>query len=190
MIRSLLACGCAMAAVSTAQGQDLQLHYDWRHSVDPATNPRNFPSLVFKSFKVLGFGSFVLKLEGDFDGSRHNLSKVYFEVSQTAKFWKPPIFAHFEYTGGLGVFSGGAGGYTLDNAYLIGVAIRSPGKDRGGTFTSRTSAPTPARRVTIRRYRCIGENVWKPMDVRFDRRLVDEKSEPRWGEAIRIPRRE
>jgi len=122
----LLFCGSAMRAASPAGAQDLQLHYDWRHTVDPRINPRNFPSLIFKSFKALGFGAFLLKMEGDFDGSRHNLSKVYFEVSQTVKFWKPPIFVHVEYTGGLGVLDGGNGGYYLDNAYLVGVAHPFP----------------------------------------------------------------
>src|SRR5215510_9047305 len=92
--------GSAVSAVPAARAQDLQLHYDWRHAVDPQNNPRNFPSLTFKSFKGLAFGSFLIKLEGDFDGSRHNLSKVYFEVSQTLRFWKPAIYVHLEYTGG------------------------------------------------------------------------------------------
>jgi uncharacterized protein DUF5020 len=118
----LLLCSYAIAGVRVAHAQDLQLHYDWRHSFDARNNPRNFPSLVFKSFKAMSFGSFLLKMEGDLDGSEHNLSKVYFEVSQTLRFWKPSIFVHLEYTGGLGLFDGGNGGYYLENAYLVGAA--------------------------------------------------------------------
>src|SRR5262245_158035 len=113
---------CLLLCGGSVRAQDLQLHYDLRHSVDSRTNPRNFPSLTFKTFKSLGFGSFLLKLEGNFDGSRRNLSKVYFEITQTLRFWKPSIFLHMEYTGGLGVFNGGNGGYYLENAYLIGAA--------------------------------------------------------------------
>ena len=131
MIRFWL-CMVAMTAGTVASAQDVQLHYDWRHSIDPSTNPRNFPSLTVKSFKTLDFGSFLLKMEGDFDGSRRNLSKVYFEVSQTLRFWKPPIFAHVEYTGGLGLFYGATGGYYLDNAYLVGAAHPFPWQESWG----------------------------------------------------------
>jgi hypothetical protein len=121
-LRLLLCVPVVCAAVRVAGAQNLQVHYDWRHTVDPQNNPRNFPELTFKSFKALEFGSFLLKLEVNLDGSRKNASKAYTEVSQTLKFWTPPIFLHLEYTGGLGLFDGGTGGYYLDNAYLIGAA--------------------------------------------------------------------
>jgi hypothetical protein len=114
--------GITVRLPQDARAQDLQIHYDWRHTVDPRNNPANFPSLTFKGFKSLEFGSFLLKLEADLNGSRRNLSKVYLELSQTLRFWKPPVFLHLGYTGGLGLSDGGAGGYYLDNAYLIGAA--------------------------------------------------------------------
>src|SRR5262245_13895883 len=116
---SFLLGSSASSAVPTAGAQEVQLHYDLRHTVDPETNPGNFPSVTFKGFKALAFGSFLLKMEGDFDGTRHNLSKVYFEMSQTLRFWTPSIYIHLEYTGGLGVFdggTGGTGGYDIENA--------------------------------------------------------------------------
>jgi len=155
VVSVVLCGGAAMRAAVPAYAQDLQLHYDWRHTVDPRTNPRNFPSLVFKGFKALGFGSFLLKMEGDFDGSRHNLSKVYFEVSQTLKFWKPPIFAHFEYTGGLGLFGGGSGGYYLDNAYLFGVAHPFPWQGSWGNVYvayKRTNTVRPSHDLQVSLY--------------------------------------
>ena len=114
------------SVVAVARAQDLQLHYDWRHTFDPRNNPDNFPSLVFKSYRSLSFGSFLLKLEGELNGSRHNLSKVYVEVSQTLRFWKPALYLHAEYTGGLGMLGGGTGGYYLDNAYILGAAHPFP----------------------------------------------------------------
>jgi len=39
---------CALAAMTaalTAGAQNLQLHYDFRHTISPATNPKNFPTL-------------------------------------------------------------------------------------------------------------------------------------------------
>lgn len=108
--------------------QSLQIHYDLRHTTDPVNNPQDFPSLTFKSFRGLEFGSFLLKMEADLNGSRGNVSQVYTEITQTLKFWEPPVFLHLQYTGGLGLFEfdGGVGGYHLDNAYLAGAARPFP----------------------------------------------------------------
>jgi len=106
----------------TAGAQSVQLHYDLRHSVDPRNNARNFPALTFKHFKSMEFGSFLIKVEADLNGSRNNVSKVYSEITQTLKFWDPPVFLHLEYTGGIGLFDDATGGYYLDNAYLVGAA--------------------------------------------------------------------
>jgi Domain of unknown function (DUF5020) len=108
------------------RAQELQLHYDWRHTTDPRNNARNFPSLAFKTFKALEFGSFLLKLEADLNGTRHNVSKGYMEISQTLRFWAAPIYVLGEYSGGLGVFDGGNGGFYLDNAYHIGASHPFP----------------------------------------------------------------
>src|ERR1700736_6629708 len=104
----------AITAAPPAKAQEVQLHYDWRHSVDPRNNARNFPALTFKDFKSMEFGSFLIKVEADFNGSRNNvskfyseisqtlkfwdISKVYSEISQTLKFWDPSVFLHLEYT--------------------------------------------------------------------------------------------
>lgn len=115
--------GCAAtlhARVGCAQ--ELQLHYDWRHATDPRTNARNFPSLTFKAFKALEFGSFLLKLEADLDGTRHNVSKGYMEISQTMRWWNAPIYALAEYSGGLGLLEGATGGFYLENGYHVGVS--------------------------------------------------------------------
>jgi hypothetical protein len=119
----LLLLGCAtIATAEVARGQDLQLHYDWRHTIDPRNNARDFPTLTFKTFKALEFGSFLLKLEANLDGVHHNVSKGYLEVTQTVRFWKAPVYALAEYTGGLGLFNDASGGFYIANAYLVGAA--------------------------------------------------------------------
>jgi hypothetical protein len=118
----LLFCSAAATNARNANAQDLQLHYDWRHSVDPRNNARNFPALTFKTFKALEFGSFLLKLEANLDGTQHNVSKGYLEVSQTLRFWRAPVYILGEYTGGLGLFDDASGGYYLANAYIVGAA--------------------------------------------------------------------
>jgi hypothetical protein len=127
----LLLLGCASTMIArAAPAQELQLHYDWRHTVDPRNNARDFPTLTFKSFKALEFGSFLLKLEANLDGTQHNVSQSYLEVSQTVRFWKAPVYALGEYSGGLGLFGGGSGGFYIANAYHLGVAY--PFKLQGG----------------------------------------------------------
>lgn len=122
----LLLGAAAPAIPRVAHAQELQLHYDWRHTTDPRNNAHNFPSLAFKAFKALPFGSFLLKLEADLDGARHNVSKGYMEISQTMRFWPAPIYVLTKYSGGLGVFDGGGGGFYLDNAYHVGAAHPFP----------------------------------------------------------------
>ncbi len=117
----LLACTVPVTA-REGGAQDLQLHYDWRHTVDPRNNARDFPILTFKSFKGMDFGSFLLKLELNLDGTRHNVSKGYLEVSQSVRFWSAPIFAVAQYSGGLGLFDDATGGYYIANAYSAGAA--------------------------------------------------------------------
>jgi hypothetical protein len=127
LLRLLL--GLLIASIPrVVHAQDLQLHYDWRHTVDPRTNRRNFPALTFKSFKAMTYGSFLIKLEADLDGERHNVSKGYLEVSQSLRFWEAPIYAIGEYAGGLGLFDDASGGYYLANAYSVGAAYPFPWK--------------------------------------------------------------
>jgi len=122
LLITLAGAAAVTATASVAHGQDLQLHYDLRHSVDPANNARDFPSIVFKSFKALPYGSFLLKLEANLDGEHRNVSKGYFEVSQTLRFWKAPVYAYGEFTGGLGLFDHASGGYYIANSYSLGAA--------------------------------------------------------------------
>lgn len=115
-------CAAACVPARAAGAQELQLLYDWRHSVDPRNNPRDFPTVTYQTYHASSVGAFLLKGQADLDGSRHNMSKVYVEATQTLKFWKPAVFLHLEYTSGLGLFDRATGGYYVDNAYLVGAA--------------------------------------------------------------------
>ena len=123
----LLLLGYATTSVARVAGaQELQLHYDWRHTIDPRNNARNFPALTFKTFKAMELGSFLLKLEANLDGERHNISKGYLEVSQTLRLWKAPVYVVGEFTGGLGLFDDASGGYYIANSYSVGAAYPFP----------------------------------------------------------------
>ena len=104
--------------------QNLQFHYDVRHTIDPKLNAKNFPTLSFEYFKqvdTLGTGSFLLKIQADLNGKRNNIGQVFTQVSQTLRFWKPKIFLSLNYSGGLGATSSSFG-YYIANAYGLGIS--------------------------------------------------------------------
>lgn len=112
-----------------AKSQNLQLHYDLRHSIDPRNNPRNFPTLHFEYFKqqtdtswFIKPGSFFLKMETDMLGSGHNIGKAFIQTSQTFRFWKPGIFISVQYSGGLGVTEPKQYSYYINNSFSAGPA--------------------------------------------------------------------
>ena len=107
------------------KSQSVQLHYDFRHSVDKKRNSKNFTTLYFEYFKGAdsgsNLGSFLFKMQADFNGQMSNIGKVYTQVSHSFKFWKPRIFLQLEYSGGLGIAEPGSYGFYLTNAFSIGI---------------------------------------------------------------------
>jgi hypothetical protein len=109
---------------TTTNAQDIQFHYDFRHSVDPKLNPKNFPMISFQYFKAIdtsSTGSFLLKVQSFLSGEKGNTGQVFFQVSQTLKFWKPKIYLSAGYNGGLGI-APPSYGYYLNNTFGLGAA--------------------------------------------------------------------
>ena len=107
---------------SLARAQQLQFHYDFRHSIDPAHNSRNFPSLTFEYFKESDTtGAFLLKMQVDFNGEKNSAGKTFLQVSKNLRFWKPKVSLSLNYSGGLGV-APPAYGYYITNAFALGPA--------------------------------------------------------------------
>lgn len=120
---------CALAAM-TADAQNLQLHYDLRHTVSPATNPKNFPTLYFEFWKIRDSGShrikpgdFLLKTEADLQGSAGNIGKFFMQVSQSFRAWTPRIFLQFQYSGGGGITEPKQYSYYITNTYQAGAEV-------------------------------------------------------------------
>lgn len=112
-----------------AYSQTLQLHYDLRHAVDPKRNPKNFPTIYFEYFKTQDSGksfvkpgSFLLKMQADFLGEKNNMNKFFMQVSQSFRFWKPPVFLSLQYSGGLGVTEPKQYSYYIMNTFSAGLA--------------------------------------------------------------------
>jgi hypothetical protein len=119
-----LLCSALILLTVTVFSQNIQLHYDLRHSLDPKLNPKNFPSISFEYFKnidTLNNGSFLFKLDSRLDGKESNTGQVFTQISQSIKFWKPKIYLSVTYSGGLGVTTTNFG-YYLSNSFGIGPA--------------------------------------------------------------------
>jgi len=119
--------------------QQLQLHYDLRHTIDPKHATKNIPALYFEYFRsagpdsAYGFirpGSFLLKIQSEFSGERNNTGQFYMQVSQAFRFWKPRIYMQFQYNGGLGIAEPGSYGYYLTNAFSVGAAYNFQRKNK------------------------------------------------------------
>ncbi len=106
-----------LAFVSFLSSQNLQLHYDFRHSLDKK-NPveRNFAVATFEIFKPDNFGNTFLFVDFDFSGKKGNLSSIYAEIAREFQIKNFPLLPHVEFNGGIGL------DYVIENAYLLGVA--------------------------------------------------------------------
>ena len=121
-------------SVSVSQAQQLQLHYDFRHSLKPDLNHRNFASLTFEYFKSQdSTGSFLLKMQTDFTGKNNNIGQLFMQVSKNLRYWRPKIELALTYTGGLGI-APPTYGYYLTNTFGIGAAY--PFQWRGAWFST------------------------------------------------------
>lgn len=118
--------------------QTLQLHYDARHTLDPAHNSMNFPTIYFEYFKANDTpGSFFIKMESNLNGSDHNIGKYYTQLSQSFKLWKPKIYAQLQYSGGLGIAEPGSYAFYITNAFSLGAVY--PFQWKGAWFSTAIS---------------------------------------------------
>lgn len=101
--------------------QNLQLHYDLRHTLDPKRNAMNYPTIYFEYFKSRDtLGAFFIKMESDLNGTNHNTGKFYTQASQSFKLWKPKIYLQLQYSGGMGIAEPGSYGYYITNDFSVG----------------------------------------------------------------------
>ncbi|MEZ0610829.1 DUF5020 family protein [Fibrella sp. WM1] len=126
----LLLVGSALAG----RAQQLQLHYDFRHSINADLNRRNFASMTFEYFKGNdSTGSFLLKMQADFTGENNNIGQLFLQVSKNLRYWQPKVYLSLTYSGGLGV-APPAYGYYLTNTAGVGIAY--PFQWRGAWFSA------------------------------------------------------
>jgi hypothetical protein len=126
---------CLTLSLNT-YSQTLQLHFDPRHTLDPARNPTNFPTIYFEYFRPAKdtSGSFFIKIESDLNGQNHNTGKFFTQLSQSLRFWKPKIYLQLQYSGGMGIAEPGSYGYYITNAFSAGPVY--PFQWKGGWFST------------------------------------------------------
>jgi hypothetical protein len=122
MILKILTLFIFFICPTSSYGQELQFLYDFRHSIDPHLNEKNFPRIDFKYFQeidTVNTGAFLIEIQSFLNGNSNNIGQIFIQLSQSLKFWKPNIFAYFYYSGGLGV-TPNSYGYYISNAYSVG----------------------------------------------------------------------
>ena len=107
--------------------QQLQLHFDPRHAIDPTRFSRNYMTLFYQYFRAaapdtsfIRAGSTMFQAQCDYTGANGNIGNVYVQFTQGVKFWDPDVYLDLEYSGGLGIVEPGSYGYYIANTYSIG----------------------------------------------------------------------
>lgn len=127
-----------IALCSQLSAQNVQLHYDFGHSLYDELKERPKLTSTVEMFKPDKWGSTFFFVDMDYgDGE---VQSAYWEISRELRFWKAPISLHVEYNGGIKY---------IKDAYLAGVTYSYNNKDytKGFTFSPMykylRSNPTP-----------------------------------------------
>lgn len=112
-----------MAGIVSSRAQNLQLHYDTRHTLyGNEIAPINYLTATYEMFKPDEWGSTFLFVDFDFNFDNRNPGLIYGEIARTFKIKNSPILAHIEYNGGLGLVRGTNSSFSISSAYLAGAA--------------------------------------------------------------------
>lgn len=113
---------CSLAAGAFAQ--NVQLHYDFGHSIYSDEKERPKLTTTVEMFKPDKWGSTFFFV--DMDYTSKGVAGAYWEIARELKFWNGPISAHLEYNGGLNY---------INNAYLLGATYTWNSADFSKVFS-------------------------------------------------------
>lgn len=113
LVLTLLLVYCAFVS-----SQNLQLHFDPRHTFHGDYFPRNYLTATFEMFKPDKWGSTFMFVDVDFSQERGNIGLAYTEIARDQKIGKSPVMAHVEFNGGIRKFE--TAGFSIPNAYMVG----------------------------------------------------------------------
>jgi hypothetical protein len=113
LLVSLMAFSCFVVQAQT----NLQVHYDFGKN-------RQYVTTTLELFKTDPWGNTFFFVDYDFNYDKENHPALsYMEIARCLNTWGGPLSLQVEYNGGLGIYPAGnsTGGYTINNAYLIGL---------------------------------------------------------------------
>lgn len=108
---------------ASLNAQNLQLHYDFRHSLyGGELSTENYFTATYEMFKADENGSTFMFIDYDFSYDQKNPGLIYGEISHDFKLKKCPIQPHIEYNGGLGSIKGTTTSFSIPNSFLAGAS--------------------------------------------------------------------
>lgn len=122
MVRNIVLSLAILCAAGFIQAQNLQLHFDPRHSLygDKIGAPVNYLTATFEMFKPDQWGSTFMFVDFDFNFDKRNPGLAYAEIAREFKIGDFPLLPHIEYNGGLGLVRGTGVGFSIPSSYLGG----------------------------------------------------------------------
>lgn len=122
MLRKLFLFTLSLVAFASLNAQNLQLHFDPRHSLygDNINAPINYLTATFEMFKPDKWGSTFMFVDFDFNFDKRNPGLAYAEIARAFKINDFPLMPHLEYNGGLGLVRGTGFSFSIPSSYLAG----------------------------------------------------------------------
>lgn len=122
MLRKLFLFAMSLVAFASLNAQNLQLHFDPRHSLygDKVASPVNYLTATFEMFKPDAWGSTFMFVDFDFNFDKRNPGLAYAEIARAFKIGDFPLMPHLEYNGGLGLVRGTGFSFSIPSSYLAG----------------------------------------------------------------------
>ena len=123
MLRKLFLFTLSLVAFASMNAQNLQLHFDPRHSLygDNINAPINYLTATFEMFKPDAWGSTFMFVDFDFNFDKRNPGLAYAEIARAFKIGDFPLMPHLEYNGGLGLVRGTGYSFSIPSSYLAGM---------------------------------------------------------------------
>lgn len=123
MLRKSLLLLLSMVALTSLQAQNLQLHFDPRHSLyGDNVSKSNYLTATFEMFKPDAWGSTFMFVDFDMNFNKKGIGLVYAEIARDFKIKDFPLMPHIEYNGGLGLVKDTEFGFSIPNSYLAGLS--------------------------------------------------------------------
>lgn len=121
MLRKILITFIIFFATGAIQAQNLQLHFDPRHSLyGSEVSSQNYLTATFEMFKADKWGSTFMFADVDLNFNKKNIGLVYTEIAREFQLGDYLLLPHLEYNGGLGLVKGTNVGFSIPSSYLAG----------------------------------------------------------------------